>query len=90
MIGEQDIGELFQDQLDKIGDQGLREKVVRTWVLGCQRGKWDSIAELKKMPFTLLTETHGVDFISHTIAVTEGAVSLARSQESYYKKLPYH
>lgn len=89
MIGEKDIEALFQNQLEKIENQDLRQRVVQTWVLACQRGKWDSIAELKKMPFTLLTDTHGVDFIAHTIAVTEGAVSLGRAQESSYDAIPY-
>ena len=89
MIGERDIEELFQDQLEKIEDQDLRKRVVQTWVLACQRGKWNSIAELKKIPFTLLTETHGIHFIAHTIAVTEGAAALARAQESTYDALPY-
>ena len=89
MIEKKDIEDLFQDLLNKIENQVLREKVVQTWVLGCQRGKWKSVAELKKMPFTLLTETHGVHFIAHTIAVTVGAAALARAQEAAYEALPY-
>jgi putative nucleotidyltransferase with HDIG domain len=89
MIGDKDIERLFAGQLVRIGDAGLRAKVVKTFVLACGRGGWQSIEEVKKMPFTLLTETHGVGFIEHTIAVTEGAAALGRAQAEAYAKLPY-
>jgi putative nucleotidyltransferase with HDIG domain len=41
------------------------------------------------MPFTLLTNSHGISFLEHTIAVTEGAMGLARAQLSVYSKMPY-
>ena len=72
-----------------IGNADLREKVIKTWVLACQRGNWQTVDELTNMPFTLLTKTHGVNFIQHTLAVTEGACGLAKAQESAYAKLPY-
>ena len=89
MISKKDIEELFSVQLLKIGDESVRDKVVEAWVLGCDRGGWKSVDDLRKMPFTLLTETHGVNFIEHTIAVTEGAIDLAQAQMDTYKKLPY-
>jgi putative nucleotidyltransferase with HDIG domain len=57
--------------------------------MGCERGGWNSLDELSNMPFTLLTETHGVSFIDHTIAVTEGAMGLALSQIENYQEMPY-
>lgn len=89
MISKDDIEGLFSEQLTKIQAQGLRDKVVAAWVRGCQKGGWKSVAELKKMPFTLLTETKGVNFIEHTIAVTEGAIALAKAQMDTYRQLPY-
>ena len=89
MIIKTDIEELFSTQLSKINDESVREKVVDAWVTGCERGGWESVDDLKKMPFTLLTETHGINFIEHTIAVTEGAVALAKAQMETYKNLPY-
>lgn len=89
MIAAKDIERLFGKQLDRIGDAGLRAKVVKTFVLACERGKWRSVEELKKMPFTLLTDAHGVDFIEHTIAVTEGAAALGRAQAEAYARMPY-
>ncbi len=89
MIQKSDIEALFKEQLEAIGDASLREKTIRAWVLGCERGGWSSVAELEKMPFTLLTETHGINFIQHTIAVTEAAAAMARVQIRTYAKPPY-
>jgi HD superfamily phosphohydrolase YqeK len=89
MITDKDIRLLFTSVLERIQDPDLREKVVKTWLLACERGGWTGVDELKNMPFTLLTKTHGVSFIQHTLAVTEGAFGLARAQEAAYAKLPY-
>ncbi len=90
MISEKEIRAVFGSVLDRIADAGLREKVVQTWLLACQRGGWESVDELRKVPFTLLTETHGIGLIEHTIAVTEGAHGLGKAQEAAYGgKLPY-
>ncbi len=89
MISEKDIEALFAKQLARIGDAGLRAKVVKTFVLACRRGGWESVEDVKKMPFTLLTDAHGVSFVEHTIAVTEGAAALARAQAEAYAKMPY-
>lgn len=89
MIGEKDIETLFAKQLARIGDEELRGKVVKTFVLACRRGNWESVDELKKIPFTLLADTLGVNFVEHTIAVTEGAAALGRAQSEAYGRLPY-
>ena len=89
MITEQDINALFGSILERIQDGDLRSKTVRAWVLACERGAWQSVDELRKVPFTLLTDCRGVNFIEHTIAVTEGAYGLAKAQEAAYREMPY-
>ncbi|MCX6647719.1 MAG: HD domain-containing protein, partial [bacterium] len=89
MITKTEIAELFKKQLAQIDDPGLRDQVVEVWLVGCERGGWESLEELKKIPFTLLTDTKGVTFIEHTIAVAEGAVGLAKAQIDAYKNVPY-
>ncbi len=89
MISKEDIAKKFGKQLEKIKDQGLREKVVDTWHAACEQGGWENFEEIERMPFTMLTDTQGVNFIEHTIAVTEGAIGLAESQMATYKKMPY-
>jgi putative nucleotidyltransferase with HDIG domain len=90
MISEADIEALFASILGRIEDPELRAKVVKAWALACERGGWESVDELRAMPFTLLTETRGVNFIEHTVAVTEGAFGLAKAQEAAYHQVPYH
>jgi len=89
MITKDDISILFEKQLNSIKDEGLRRKVVDTWVLGCERGGWQSVEDLRSIPFSLLVNTEGVNLIEHTIAVTEGAAGLARAQADYYESVPY-
>lgn len=89
MITEKDIGQVFASILERIEDENLKKKTVRAWVLGCERGGWESVEELEALPFTLLTDTRGVNFIEHTIAVTEGAYELAKAQEVAYRQMPY-
>jgi putative nucleotidyltransferase with HDIG domain len=89
MITPKDIEGLFPSQLSAIKNGDTRRKVVDVWVEGCRQGGWDTVEELKGMPFTLLTKTHGINLVQHTIAVTEGALALADAQERAYEKLPY-
>jgi putative nucleotidyltransferase with HDIG domain len=89
MITAEHIKKLFEKHLNQIGSGEIREKVVDAFVLACRRGGWQSVEELNAIPFTLLTNTRGVDFVEHTIAVTEGSIGLARAQLDYYKSMPY-
>jgi putative nucleotidyltransferase with HDIG domain len=89
MIRAQDIQKLFDSQLARIEDSNLREGVVKAWVLGCERGGYESVEQLYEMPFTLLTDCFGISFAEHTIAVTEGAIAMAEAQRNTYRKMPY-
>ncbi len=89
MINGKNIESLFGKQLGRIEDPALRAKVIKTFVLACERGGWGSVEELKRVPFTLLTDPLGINFVEHTIAVTEGAAALGRAQAEAYAKLPY-
>lgn len=88
MISKTDIEKRFAKQLERISSKALREKVVATWQAACAHGGWNSIEEIEAMPFTMLTDTHGVNLIEHIIAVAEGAYALGRAQEAAYKKMP--
>ena len=89
MIGEKEIEGVFSKQLARIKDQGLKDKVIETYVMACREGGWESIDELKKVPFTLLTDTKGINLIEHTIAVTESAIGLAMAQIENYGAMPF-
>ncbi len=89
MIAEKDIEKIFGPLLRQIKDKKMRQMAVKVWVQGCRDGGWKTLKELERMPFTLLTDCHGVSFIEHTKAVTEGAIGLAKAQIDSYKKMPY-
>jgi putative nucleotidyltransferase with HDIG domain len=82
------IENLFSQQLKKIEDSNLRKKVVDCWVSAAKKGGWKP-DELEEIPFTLLTDTKGINLIQHTIAVTEGALGIALGMKKSYKKMPY-
>ena len=89
MITTQDIEELFHRQLSSIKDATTRDMTVATWVEAARLGGWQTVDDLKSMPFTLLTKTHGISLVDHTVAVTEGALALARAQADAYARMPY-
>ena len=79
MIERKDIEGAFAHFLSMIEDEAIKKKVVDAWLLGCKRGGWQSMGELRQMPFTLLTDCKGINFLEHTLAVTEGALQLAKA-----------
>jgi putative nucleotidyltransferase with HDIG domain len=89
MVIKTDVTNLFEKQLSKIEDIGLKDLTVEAWIEGCKEGKWESIDEVMRMPFTLLTDARGISFVEHTIAVTEGAYGLALAQQRNYLVMPY-
>ena len=89
MITAAEIEAVFAKQLARIENTELRRRTVEVWVEGAKRGGWTTMAELKGIPFTLLTDPHGIGLVEHTIAVTEGAVGLAEAQMRSYAKMPY-
>ena len=90
MITRQDIEALFHRQLSSIENATTRDLTVATWVEAAKLGGWQSVDDLKAMPFTLLTKTHGISLVEHTIAVTEGAIALADAQAKAYAQMPYN
>jgi len=89
MITDTDIEKLFERHLARIQSPQLRASVVKAWVMGCERGGYETLDDLREMPFTLLTDCHGVSFVEHTLAVTDGAIALAEAQMNNYARLPY-
>jgi putative nucleotidyltransferase with HDIG domain len=89
MIARQELEAALARALDLIADRDLRKKVLDAWMLALEEGGWKSMDELRAMPFTLLAETRGLSFLEHTLAVTLGAVGLAKAQLEVYAKMPY-
>lgn len=89
MISEQEIIQVLNPFLDQIQNTAVRTMVIKTWMEGCQEGGWTTLAQLKKMPFTLATDHGGISFLEHTRAVTQGALGLAEAQLDNYATFPY-
>lgn len=89
MITTRDIEGLFSRQLSAIENETTRSQTVAAWVEAARLGGWQTVEDLTAMPFTLLTKTHGISLVDHTIAVTEGALALARAQMNAYPSMPY-
>jgi len=84
----QTIEKLFNRQLAKIKNPELRKKVVDIWADAAKEGGWKP-QELSEIPFTLLTNTRGINLMEHTIAVTEGALGLAQAMKENYRNMPF-
>ncbi len=82
------IEDAFNQQLKRIEDPLLRSKVVDIWVATAERGGWKAV-EMGKIPFTLLIDPKGISLIEHTIAVTEGALGLAKAMKGNYRRMPF-
>ena len=78
------INQLFPE-LEQIKDDKLRTRVASTWLEAIERGEW-GIDELKSVPFTLLIPDCKVDLVTHTRAVTQTAISVARTLSEFYKR----
>jgi putative nucleotidyltransferase with HDIG domain len=78
------INQLFPE-LEQINDEELRGKVASTWLEAIEKGEW-GIDELKTVPFTLLIPDCKTDLITHTRAVTQTAIDVARTLSEFYKK----
>jgi len=89
VVTAKDIEGLFSRQLSLIRSETTRSQTVATWVEAARLGGWESVDELRAMPFTLLTRTYGISIIEHTIAVTKGALALADAQAHAYANMPY-
>jgi len=89
MIQRRDIESVLAEGLALLRDATLKAKVVDAYMLAVQEGGWKEMKDLLEMPFTLLAETKGIGFFEHTLAVTRGALGLAKGQMETYRKMPY-
>ncbi|HEY3447892.1 MAG TPA: HD domain-containing protein [Myxococcales bacterium] len=89
MIQRSEVEAVLAEGLALIKSLELRKKVVDAYMLAIEEGGWQSMKDLNEMPFTLLTDTKGINFWEHTLAVTRGAIGLAKGQQDTYKKMPY-
>ena len=79
------ISKLFCNQLDRIKDKKLADKVVQCWVKAVNQTNYN-VNDLENLPFTLALDGRRTDInlIEHTIAVTEAAYSMAKVEKQIY------
>ena len=88
-FSEKDVDSLFGEELKLLSDVELAGKVRACWVEAARLGAWNEASEIEEMPFTLLLDTRGIGFASHTRAVVRGALGLAEAMEKEFgDKLP--
>jgi putative nucleotidyltransferase with HDIG domain len=78
------INQLFPE-LEQIKDEGLRTRVASTWLEAIEKGEW-GIDELESVPFTLLIPDCRIDLVTHTRAVAQTALNVARVLLDSYKQ----
>jgi putative nucleotidyltransferase with HDIG domain len=71
-------------EISLIGDTKLRELTLTVWEEAMKRGGW-TVADLLKMPFTLLLKKIDVNIIDHTRAVTRAALQIGEVLNTEYK-----
>lgn len=78
----------FSSILIKMKDHTIMERTVNAWTIAAEKGSWTP-EEIKRIPFTLLTETEGISLIDHTLAVARGAAGLGHAIENTYPTMPF-
>jgi len=71
-------------EFDLIQDPLLKEKTLKVWKIALQTGGW-KIADLHRMPFTLLLESCPCSMIEHIRGVTNVAINAAKALKLIYK-----
>lgn len=74
----------FSQILEKISDEGLKEKILNTWTNAAIKAHY-TFEDLLEMPFTIsLNHRTDINIIEHTLAVAEGALCLAEKEKEIY------
>jgi len=70
-------------EINEISDENLKKKTISTWVKAIKDNKWGQ-DDLENMPFTLLLDNIDINLIDHTRAVTQIAISIAKSLKNFH------
>jgi putative nucleotidyltransferase with HDIG domain len=75
---EEQVREAYPE-LDRIGSDDLRERVVEAWVLGLERGGWRDVHDI---PYAW--NIHEITNVEHVRGVTKIALESARVQREFH------
>jgi len=76
-----DLLKIFPE-FNLIKDNNLRDKTIAVWQEAIERGGW-KVADLEKIPFTLLIPNCPVNIIDHTRGVTHVAIESAKKLREF-------
>ncbi len=71
-------------ELSEIHDKDIREKTIAAFIDALTTGGW-KVADLDRIPFTLLISNNPVSLLAHTRAVTAVALKAAEVFGGFYK-----
>jgi putative nucleotidyltransferase with HDIG domain len=78
---KQDLIKIFPE-FNLIKNKELREKTIAVWQEAIERGGW-KVADLERIPFTLLIPNCPVNIIDHTRGVTQVAIKAAKKLREF-------
>lgn len=70
-------------EIELIEDEGLREKVLKTWEAALDRGGWGP-ADIERLPFTLVKRTE-INLAQHVRSVTRICLAVAETFDAVYQ-----
>jgi putative nucleotidyltransferase with HDIG domain len=73
-------------EIKEISDTDIREKTIAVFLDALEMGGW-KVADLERIPFTLLIPNNPVSFLTHTRAVTAVALKAGEILSRYYGNL---
>ena len=78
---KQDLLKIFPE-FNLIKENDLRDKTIAVWQEAIERGGW-KMADLERIPFTLLIPDCPVNIIDHTRGVTQVAIESAKKLKKF-------
>lgn len=70
-------------EIESIGDDSLREKIIAVWIDAHQRGGWTP-EQLKSFPFSLLIEGLEISFLEHIRATVKLSIAIHDTLVQHY------
>ncbi len=83
MIENKESIEALLPEISLIKDEELRQKTMEIWWEAIKEGGW-RVADLERIPFTLLISGTEINLITHVRAVTLCSLRLAETIEHFY------
>ena len=71
-------------EINQITNKEIRDKTIAVFIEALEEGGW-KVADLDRIPFTLLIADNPISLLTHIRAVTASALKVAEVFDDYYK-----